>query len=101
LAVAIATSGARGVGPAIERGRTPANLLPINYGTYYALTLPNVTPTAKKPELIAPNSLLMENYFAVPAWKMLTNGKCFRAEMPEPTTGEKTTINFDQEQRPN
>jgi hypothetical protein len=30
--------------------------LPINYGKYYTLTLPKVTPTAQRPKLIAPNS---------------------------------------------
>jgi hypothetical protein len=42
-------SGARGVGPAIERGRNLTKLLPINYGTNYALTVLKVTQTAKSP----------------------------------------------------
>ena len=35
----------------------------------------------------------MENNFAVPVWKMPTNGKRFRAEKPKPTH-EKVTIKF-------
>jgi hypothetical protein len=59
--------------------------LPINYDTHYALTLPKVTPTAKKPKIIAPNSLADEKLFCCASLRnAYKRGNAFALKVPLP-----------------